>query len=375
MISPDGTQLAASFSNDKTSFVQIWSIENDDPGNPEFVEVRRLPHSKVRNLDWSEDGSRLVSLSRSGMMSLLKKWNSENFELEWEKEISSTSRDVKISPRNDWIAVACLKKVVVIDALSLDEFEIGNKSDYTVYSCVDFSNGGEFLTAGDTDRGIRIWKRSAQPPYFNHVLEKRAHKFSISACRFDRENGNYLATASVGGRVRLWRLENDSELTLDADLLADTHKNKYPQVTSLAFSGRGDYLLTGQERGSVRLWNLGKAPHQNLGGTGNVEALDFHPGSGRLIAGRISEPPGVVPENLWEIREDEGGEKLGDPQASCDRRSDLKSAMDLRCGIRSRFSRDGEKALVFRRPENVSDSSLFLYEIPSGNLIAEVPGD
>jgi serine/threonine protein kinase len=102
-------------------------------------------------------------------------------------------------------------------------------------------------------------------------------------------DGQYLATGTDDGTVRLWDIAGERVLwTLNA------HKTP---VWALAISPLGDYLVTGSDDGLTKVWDL-KTQKEILGfpKIGGVRALAFDPTGKRVLAGGRD---GTV--TLWDV--------------------------------------------------------------------------
>jgi WD40 repeat protein len=144
---------------------------------------------------------------------------------------------------------------------------------------VSFSKSGA-LAAGCHDGTLRIWtKKGPGSPFAGEPLHIRADAQGVYAVAFSG-TGQYLASAGLDGRIRLWNCDGGQEtLTFPAA----------PNSESVAFSKNGRWLAAAvgdRERpGMVILWALTNpdTPALVLEHPKAVRAVAFHP-NGKLLA-------------------------------------------------------------------------------------------
>jgi WD40 repeat protein/tRNA A-37 threonylcarbamoyl transferase component Bud32 len=204
---------------------------------------------------------------------------------------------------------------------------------------VSFSKSGS-LAAGCNDGTLRLWnKLTPSAPFPGEPLQLRADAQGLYALAFNG-TGQYLASAGLDGRIRLWNSHGGQEtLTFPAwpgsDSVGISKDGRWlaaavgargqpgkvvvrslqqPEapalvlphpgaVRAVAFDPSGAYLATACEDQQVRLWDLGGSTHRpqvldgdGKGHTAAVTALAFSP-DGRWVA-TGSEDERIV---LWNV--------------------------------------------------------------------------
>ncbi|GIQ87665.1 hypothetical protein KIPB_009753, partial [Kipferlia bialata] len=121
---------------------------------------------------------------------------------------------------------------------------------------------GRVATSG-SDGYIRIWKMHPDGKggvYAEFRAAFEHHKGVVNVVRFS-PNGRYLATASDGGDVFLWRLEADA--TADEDNKEVWRSRRHlrgntSDVYALGWSPDSTHLASGAVDASIRIWRLSK---------------------------------------------------------------------------------------------------------------------
>ena len=91
--------------------------------------------------------------------------------------------------------------------------------------------------------------------------------------------GDVLATGSLDGTAKLWRVSDGTLIT--------TLKGHSDDITDLAFNPEGSILATGSWDNTVKLWRVSDGTLINTleGHTNNIETLAFHPAGDILATG------------------------------------------------------------------------------------------
>ncbi|MCP4540074.1 MAG: hypothetical protein GY832_23295 [Chloroflexi bacterium] len=116
------------------------------------------------------------------------------------------------------------------------------------------------------------------------------HEKDVRAVKFSSD-GQWLATASSDGTVRLWRVDDPDDIVV--------LRGGEETIQSLAVSSDGQWLATGDEAGTISLWrmdDLTKEPMTLAEQDSPVYVVAFSPDAGQLAAGRED---GVV--QLWKM--------------------------------------------------------------------------
>lgn len=107
--------------------------------------------------------------------------------------------------------------------------------------CASFTANGKCLVLG-VDHVVQIWDIASQR--CTHIM--RGHQFNISALDVSSD-GRYIVTGSTDGTIRLWNIDESTEI-----IAFDSHCF----VNSVAFSPDGLSILSGSENGHVDIWEI-----------------------------------------------------------------------------------------------------------------------
>lgn len=144
--------------------------------------------------------------------------------------------------------------------------------------CVTFSRDGQFL-ASAADRTIKIWKLSDGKlfkPFPRQVDEVNSVRFS--------PDGNMLVSASLDGKVRLWRhWQLDSDRPKILGNRSDWHSN---WVNDISFSPDGRLLVSAGKDRKIKLWDVkkGKLTRTLDGHKDDVTSISFSPSNERFAS-------------------------------------------------------------------------------------------
>jgi len=247
-ISPDGKTLATS-SWDNTA--KLWRITDGQ------LLGTLVSHQKVINVvSFSPDGKTLATGSDD---STAKLWRVSDGQLL--KTLTGESGrvcSVAFSPDGNMLATAGDDGIVRLwnptDAQVLIALKDSRESEQDLIDSVAFSPDGKILATTSYFAKVKLWRvadrgllttitvrERRQDGYWDYGLAE----FGVSFSR----NGQFLATASGDGNVRLWRSSTGQLLT--------TLSGHEGAVFAVAFSPDGNTLATAGEDGTARLWAVG----------------------------------------------------------------------------------------------------------------------
>ena len=265
--SPDGNQLAVA------TTIGIW-MYNMDTG----AELTLLTGhtAQVQRLAFSPDGKTLAS---TGNDRTLRLWNTQTGEqLTVISERRNLPWSLAFSPDGTTIVSGCQTGIIQAWRVATGNRLITLRGHTDSVEAVAFSPDGKILASASEDTSIqfpnpnnaapqesyhqdisiRLWDISAG----KHLSALRGHKKPVKVLAFSPD-GKTLASAGMGGTVRLWNPDTGEQVRSLVQLgLADTDQ-EFPAFTkqtawidALAFSPDGSTLASGDHHGTVRLWRV-----------------------------------------------------------------------------------------------------------------------
>jgi WD40 repeat protein len=200
---PKGSRIVTAV---KDNTARIWTLSSLEEGgwhkdNPRLNEMVELPHKDwVRSAAFSDDGSRIVTASKDGTVSV-------------------------------W----------ALDQRAKEPKQFRDHQGALVFSAA-FSHDGSRVVAGSADGVARVWRvdGSGEPLELRHLKDVRKVTYS--------SRGEWILTASMDGTARLWNPETGAER------LALQHGDE--PVLAAAFDPSDAHIVTGTREGVVRLWRV-----------------------------------------------------------------------------------------------------------------------
>lgn len=262
---PDGKALAVGTADGAVAIYDATSFERMNPSADAV--------GPTVGLKFSSDGSRLAAV---GADRTLRVWDTGTASLSWaDRGRLGYCYCLDYSPDGQWIAVGNSSfKVNLWNTATRQETLLVQHLNYT--TAVAFHPDSRRLASGDnTDGAIALW----DVPRASVTGRLPGHTAGIAALAF-HPAGQWLASASADGTVRLWNLQSNQ-----AAGVLDHPK----QVYGLAFSPAGDLLATSCGDGKVRFWDSIRAELLATlpGGYSAGSALSFNADGSRL-AYRVS---------------------------------------------------------------------------------------
>lgn len=214
-------------------------------GNVKCRRTLKGHFGKITALDWSVDGTTIVSASQDGNLLL------------WDALTTSKKQTVRL------------------------------KSAYVM--SVTMENCGQYVAAGGLDNACSIYKVGGDTPA-KLTRELVSHEGYLADCKFFHSPSKML-TASADATALLWDVEKGQIINTYAE-----HKSN---LTSLSLVGENTYLTSSTDK-SIKLWDV-RAPKGSLqtltGHAGDVNGVTVLPGGDSLVS--CSED-GTV--RVWDLR-------------------------------------------------------------------------
>jgi len=132
---------------------------------------------------------------------------------------------------------------------------------------------GALLASGSLDGTVKLWRVTSA----SELASLTGHAGPVPSVAFSPD-ATRLASASYDGSVRLWDLDRRAATVLG---------RSDGKMLCVAFAGQGDRVAAGDDEGRVHLWDVaaGGAPRAFDGGSAQTMCLAFDPAGERLATG------------------------------------------------------------------------------------------
>ncbi len=232
--SPDGRWLASSTS--ANGFVlTIW-----DSTNGQAVEKYPLPSSRVNELDWSSDGTRIVSCNDAGMVHV---WNAQDGQLvsSWKAAESRITR-AKFDPKGLRVATTTGKHVPKVWSANGGNLIFELKDCF--HEAIAWSPDGDKILTSGADNIARIWDAKS-----GQLLHELPSTWALQdAISWSPDSQNVVVAADVGG----FKIINAERGNLVHSTAPVPSQNA---IRSICWSLDGSRITTAGNDGLIRVYN------------------------------------------------------------------------------------------------------------------------
>ncbi len=169
---------------------------------------------------------------------------------------------------------------------------------------IAFSPEGDMLASGSYDGTVEVWQIGGESgPHRLRTLQ--GHSTWVSSVAFGP--AGLIASASYGGKVKLWETESGKSLR--------TLQGYSSVVRSVTFNPDGSLLVHGDDKGMLRVWEVGRERGGKEGSGRCLRAFQGHAGP---IWSVICSPDGKIVASggddqsikLWEVGKEGSGHCL-----------------------------------------------------------------
>lgn len=244
-VSKDGQLIA---SGDQNGEVIAWDA---NIGVSLSKTIPAHVYKSVTSLDFCPDGSMLATAGANGQIKLFstKTWNSESENLHHLRSVrSGCIICVRYSPSGELLAIATSGDIQIYNTRTrtrVINFEAHSRDNISLAWMPDGTR--LFSAGGRVDPSIREWDPSTWKqvggPWNGHL--KPIDSISLNS------SGTLLASASQDKCVRIWRLSESDQRTIDSEF-----KHELP-VSCVTFSADDRHILSSSGR-TISEWPLSK---------------------------------------------------------------------------------------------------------------------
>lgn len=258
-----------------------------------------LPHeAAVRRVQFSRDGSRLISITRSGdpELSVAHVWDAHSGNsLVGPISHPSWLDDAEFSPDGRWFLTACADGHVRVFQTSDGKPVCPPLRTGGFIWEAHFSPDSHRIVAANSDYTFEA--RSAflfELPSGRRVAELQGHRDGVTQASFSPD-GSYVATGSEDNSVRIW--DAHTGLPVGAEM---RHEGK---IVRLAFSPDGRMVATAAQGNTTRVWDTrtGDPITPPLPHTRQVRAIHFDIQNHHLLS---SSEDGAT--KVWDLQPEQG---------------------------------------------------------------------
>ena len=240
-------------------------------GSPDIIWLRKVVVDRVNNVIFTPDGNTLIS---GGSDRLIKFWRVSDGTL---MQSLNTNAPFVHESAIEWLSItrdgsllaSCSFELIQLWSLpSGTQRRLTGHTDWVV--SVAFSPDGNFLASASFDGTVKIWRPS------DGSLVTTITATGQQRCVAFSPDGSLLAAASGDNRVRLYRT---SDWTL-----VNTLEGHTSDVFTCTFSPDGNTLASGGYDKTVKLWNVADGTLKNTlsGNGGYVYSIAFTPDGTQL---------------------------------------------------------------------------------------------
>ena len=286
--SPDGSRLATS---SEDGSVAIWDGETGE----RLLKFSAQQANRFVQLDFSPDGTKLVSTDGFGSerAGSIRLWDSRNGELELEWSPPGAICGITFSPDGKLVAGGvCSYKQGNAGRAFVWDVRTGQQiltleGHADIIADLAFSPDGSRIASASIHRDAKVWDAETG----EELLTLTGHSGLVTGVAFSPD-GRLVATASTDGTARIWDAETGSPV-----LVLSGHGGANSDVE---FSADGKHVLSGGSNGTV-VWDItpqGSRELVTLASPGATTSVTYNPEGSQLVTTSRLGPGGLA--RLWD---------------------------------------------------------------------------
>ncbi|MBN2520088.1 MAG: PD40 domain-containing protein [Bacteroidales bacterium] len=301
-ISSDGYIASATVHNNIT----IWKRDND-----KFSEIQSI---ETLGINWpicikfSPDGKLLVVGHSNGLIDIFNasdNWNSSNdslgsygneyqsFTNKYEKNIRKRIWNISFSNNGEYLVTGGSERVIKIYKIINNKYEMLQEISchFGNIRAIDFSQDEKYFASAAEDGMIFIWKLVNDK--FEIIRQIISGSEKVISLSFS-PSGKYLVSGDNLGKLKIWIFENENIVQIQS---SEEHSS---QINSVSFNPEGDLIFTGSSDGTLIIWRFNDnilVKEDVLSSDSNIMSLDISDNGNELIAGGWD---GFI--NVWNLK-------------------------------------------------------------------------
>ena len=266
--SPDGTHLVTVSASFADMTAEVGTIRVWDTSQQELIKAwTGHDGENIWTVDWSNNGQFIVT---GGADSLLRLWDAHSYEQSQSfSGHSDTILDVNISPDDSRLASASSDMTIRIWDTQTGETERVLSGHLGAVNAVSWSPDGSKIVSAANDGLVIVWDAIS-----GDILQTFAgHSASVLDADWSPD-GTLIATASEDGTTQVWD-----------PLTGSVISNFVGSAHTLAWSPDGKTLVVGFGISSLRAWDMSQRPLRLTGHESDILDAHWTPDGTHIVTG------------------------------------------------------------------------------------------